>query len=34
LPGMPFPMQQSPGFKINQMPNFLNSAQQVLSGGY
>tara|TARA_R110001606_G_scaffold129597_2_gene264496 strand:- start:3061 stop:3402 length:342 start_codon:yes stop_codon:yes gene_type:complete len=34
LPQMNFPMQQSPGLKINQMPNFLNSAQQVLSGGY
>ena len=34
LPGMNLPMQQSPGLKINQMPNFLNSAQQVLSGGY
>tara|TARA_R100000951_G_C2643908_1_gene181853 strand:+ start:468 stop:794 length:327 start_codon:yes stop_codon:yes gene_type:complete len=34
LPGMNLPMQQSPGLKINQMPNFLNSAQQVLTGGY
>ena len=33
LPQMNFPMQSS-GVKINQMPNFLNSAQRTLSGGY
>lgn len=33
LPQMNFPMQSS-GLKINQMPNFLNSAQRTLSGGY
>jgi hypothetical protein len=34
LPALPGPPPFRPGGFVNQNPNFLNSAQQVLTGGY